>query len=139
MSSLHLPMGGEHDMITIILVEDDEVARLVGAETLHRCGIRVIGCSDSASLPQLVARERPDLVLLDLSLPGESGFDACRRLKSTPGLVDTRVVILSASRGFDDVRAALECGAERFLVKPLKAETVLHILKAAPQSAAKGA
>lgn len=119
-------------MPTIILVEDDDVTRMVSGEILRRQGHRVVPMRDAYQLSEVVAAERPDVVLLDLMLPGESGFEACRRLKSNRALAHTRVIILSCRHEFEDVRAALECGAERFLAKPLRLDVVRRILDDAP-------
>jgi excisionase family DNA binding protein len=70
---------------------------------------------------------RPDLLLLDLSLPGMDGFEVCRQIKRDPVIRDTKVVVMTA-RFLDAEPRAMEAGADGFLSKPFEAATVYELL-----------
>ena len=75
------------------------------------------------------AGSKPDIVLLDLNLPGLSGVEVLRRLKADPRLRSIPVVVLSASDREGDVANAYEAGANHYLVKPLKFESFAELIR----------
>jgi DNA-binding response OmpR family regulator len=99
----------------ILLVEDADAIRAAVESALGDAGFRVLGRADGEDLERDLARFRPDLVILDLMLPGRDGFallDVVRKL-STAG-----VIILTARDGVDDRLRGLGQGADDYLVKP---------------------
>ncbi len=102
---------GQH----VLVVDDDERARMVVAWQLEAEGFRVTQAADGASALVLIERERPDLVVLDLSLPGVGGLDVLRRVRTSG---DLPVVILSGRSGETDRIVGLDLGADDYLVKP---------------------
>jgi phosphoserine phosphatase RsbU/P len=109
-----------------ILVVDDEpttvavLVRMLGAE-----GYRTWSAGDGATGRALAAAHQPELVLLDVNMPGESGFETCRLLKSAALTADTPILFLSAD---DDVRSKVigfEAGAVDYVTKPFQREEVL--------------
>ena len=80
-------MTGTSDAL-IVLVEDDEDIRRLVRNLLAREGFAVEAAESAAALDQLLARKRPDLIILDLMLPNIGGFDVCRRLRGCGGSVD---------------------------------------------------
>ncbi len=104
---------------TVLVVDDlDAVVRLM-AEILAADGYRVVGARDGREALDLVASEQPDLVISDVRMPGQDGFDLCRTLKASP---DTRlipvVLMTGASEAHDRIHA-IEAGAQDFLRKPI--------------------
>ncbi len=100
---------------TILIVEDDAVIRRLVGEVLRNEGFGVEVAEDARGMDAVLARTRPDLVILDLMLPGEDGLSICRRL-----YVHERfpMLILSAKADEVDRVVGLETGADDYLVKP---------------------
>ena len=72
-----------------------------------------------------VAAQKPDLILLDLMMPGIDGFEVIRRLKENPETADIRIVILSALNSNEDVVRGFSLGADDFIMKPIIMEKLL--------------
>ena len=88
----------------------------------------VAGDADEAL--EVTERERPDVVLIDLDLPGGDGLDATRRIFSNPALEDVRVIVLSPSDEDDQLFGALRAGASAFLVKDTEPAELLEAVRA---------
>jgi DNA-binding response OmpR family regulator len=105
----------------VLVVEDEQPLRELVVVTLgdaYEC--EEVADGDTA-LERLHA-ETPDLVLLDAMIPGRSGLDVLREMREDPKLKKVPVVVLSAWQQPQDVDAALEAGADRFLGKPFRVE-----------------
>ncbi len=102
----------------VLVVEDEPAQREILGYNLEAEGFRVVMADSGDEALLLVAEERPDLVVLDWMLPGVSGIEICRRLKSRPETRGVPVIMLSArSEEVDRVRG-LETGADDYVVKP---------------------
>ncbi len=110
---------------TIVMVEDNPDNRTIYSLVLEHGGYEVVGAADAETGLDLVARRRPDLVLMDISLPRMDGFEATRRLKLDPRTADIPVVALTAHAFDEDRRRAQEVGFDGYLVKPLEPRRVL--------------
>ncbi|MFC7738538.1 response regulator [Roseomonas sp. GCM10028921] len=99
----------------VLVVEDDEELRKLLLSLLRRSGFRASGAREGAEMRRLLGSAQVDLVLLDVMLPGRSGFDLCRELRSE-GRVP--VIILTALGGSSERVVGLELGADDFVVKP---------------------
>jgi CheY-like chemotaxis protein len=82
---------------TILVVDDEPVLRTILREILHEEGYAVIEAADGRVMLEILARERPDLVLMDVMMPGVDGRDAYRQLRSRPENRDVPVVMMSAA------------------------------------------
>jgi len=100
----------------IAVVEDDPEIRSLIADLLGREGFEVAPCASGAELDRVMARQRVDLVVLDLMLPGEDGLSICRRLLS--GGLDIPVVMVTAKGDDIDRILGIELGADDYLPKP---------------------
>src|ERR1700710_777077 len=111
---------GSRAMTARILVVDDIEAnvRLLEAK-LSAEYYEVITASDGPTALALAAAEHPDIVLLDVMMPGMDGFEVCRRLKDDPATRHIPVVLITALDGRSDRIAGLEAGADEFLTKPI--------------------
>lgn len=117
----------------IAIVEDDAEIRAMTAAMLEEERFRVTPLADGQELDRLLARELPDLVLLDLMLPGEDGLSICRRLVAMGGI---RVLMVTA-RGSDiDRIIGLELGADDYLPKPFNPRELLARVRAVLRRAA---
>ena len=99
----------------IVVLDDDPQALRAARDTLVSGGYAPVVTGDPRELPRLVRKERPDLVLLDLVLPGTDGIELLQRL---PELADVPVIFISAYGRDETVAKALEAGAEDYIVKP---------------------
>jgi two-component system KDP operon response regulator KdpE len=112
-----------------ILVVDDEprVVRLV-SEVLKAVGYQVIAASNGKPAIEMVAFEQPDLVLLDIRLPGDlDGYEVCRRLRE---FCDVPVIMLTAKALESDIVRGFDVGADDYLTKPFSAKELVARVKA---------
>jgi chemotaxis signal transduction protein/CheY-like chemotaxis protein len=96
--------------------------------TTARPDLRLLLAQDGFRAGELVARERPETVLLDIYLPGVDGFEVCRRVKSSPETKDTLVIAMSANNTPDVRDTVLQAGAAAFLPKPVDFARLLALL-----------
>ena len=112
----------------IAIVEDDEeILRLVSG-LLSQEGYAVEGADSSAALDAVLSRTRPDLVVLDLMLPGEDGLSICRRLRANGGAIP--ILMLTAKGDPIDRVVGLELGADDYLTKPFNPRELLARVRA---------
>ncbi|MDK2887395.1 MAG: hypothetical protein PWP72_272 [Thermoanaerobacter sp.] len=102
-------------MTRILLVDDEISIKRVVEQTLEREGLVVDYAADGIMAEELFARRRPDLVILDIMLPGIDGFELCRRWREAS---DVPILILSAKGDIVDKSVGFNCGADDYLTKP---------------------
>jgi two-component system, cell cycle response regulator DivK len=102
----------------ILIVEDVEYNRDLLVQLLEE-EYEVVTAVDGATGIEAAARERPDLILMDLSLPGVDGWEATRRLKARPETEAIPVVALTAHAMQGDEERARACGCDDYLTKPI--------------------
>jgi len=105
-------------MKKILVVEDVEFNRDLVVQLLED-SYEVLTAADGAAGLQLAEQERPDLILMDLSLPVVDGWEATRRLKANAALQDIPIIALSAHAMLGDAEKALQSGCDDYLSKPL--------------------
>jgi len=118
---------GELYSMKILIIEDEANITQLIRLYLERAGYTVITASDGVAGLELHARERPDLVILDLMLPVMDGMEVCRRIRAW---ADTPILMLTARQGEEDRIAGLELGADDYLVKPFSPREVVSRVKA---------
>jgi CheY-like chemotaxis protein len=102
-----------------VLVADDEPAmRLLARVNLEVEGVEVIEAGDGLEALEVATRERPDLVLLDVMMPGLDGWEVARRLAAAPETRELPIVFMTALAGIDDRRRGFEAGGVGYIVKP---------------------
>ena len=106
-------------MARILLVEDNEMNRDMLSRRLTRRGFQVLLAADGEEAVALARGERPDLVLMDLSLPVLDGWEATRRLKAAPETGGIPVLALTAHAMSTDRDKALEAGCDDYDTKPI--------------------
>ena len=112
-------------MAKILLVEDNELNRDMLSRRLIRRGYEVVMAVDGEEALTGAAREQPDLILMDMSLPKIDGWEATRRLKADPSLCAIPVIALTAHAMAGDRERALEAGCDEFDTKPIEFERLL--------------
>lgn len=104
-------------MAKILVVEDDKFLREMITRKLDREGYEVIDAVDGEKGEQKIKEEKPDMVLLDLILPGIDGFEVLERVKSDPATSEIPIIILSNLGQKSEVERGLKLGAVDFLIK----------------------
>ncbi len=107
---------------TILIVDDDRDIRSLLAEYLENNGYRVFAAADGQAMWPLLEQKKPELLVLDLNLPGEDGLSLCRRLRSNSALP---VIMLTARSDPLDRILGLEMGADDYLPKPFEPRELL--------------
>jgi sigma-B regulation protein RsbU (phosphoserine phosphatase) len=110
---------------TILVVDDSATNLQVLVRTLYGSGHRILVAKDGATALEIARRASPDLVLLDVMMPGMDGFDVCRALKGQAETRNAAVIFMSARGEVADKVAGLELGAVDYITKPIQAEEVL--------------
>jgi DNA-binding response OmpR family regulator len=122
-----MPSPLESEPISIVYIEDDvRLASLTG-RYLESHGVRVTLASDAYDGIAKVLRERPDVILLDLMLPGTDGLNACRELRSR---LDTPIIMVTARGEEVDRVLGLEGGADDYIAKPFSSRELLARIRA---------
>ena len=104
----------------IMIVEDEEGTRETWQEFFQGSGYDVFGAGDGQQALDMIRMNRPDIVLLDLRLPGLDGYQVCQRLKSDPLTSEIPVIMITAFlTGASDTVRGLEYGADDYLNKPV--------------------
>ncbi len=110
-----------------ILIADDEPNILISLEFLmKREGYEVLLARDGQEAMDVIARERPALVLLDVMMPIKSGFDVCCELRASESLSDTLVLMLTAKGRDTDVAKGLALGANAYMTKPFSTKELVQ-------------
>ena len=124
-------------MPKILLVEDNELNRDMLSRRLMRKGYEVVLAGDGAEGVAAATAGRPDLVLMDMSLPVLDGWEATRRLKAAPETRPIPVIALTAHAMSSDREKALEAGCDDYDTKPIELprllEKIERLLRAAPR------
>ena len=107
------------DVKTVIVVEDEPDAAELFAEMMRVSGFRVLKTYSSTPAISLIAKERPNAVILDIMMPDISGLEVLRFMRRDPELKDTPVIVVSARSLPSDIREGLEAGATIYLTKPV--------------------
>ncbi|GFK95180.1 Transcriptional regulatory protein WalR [Fundidesulfovibrio magnetotacticus] len=123
----NLPQNPEHpaDAPLILVVDDEAVNRKVLTWALSEAGFRTLPASSGHEARELALAHRPDLVILDILMPGESGFDVCESLQGHPATRDIPVIFLSGLTDTLDKIKGLELGAVDYVTKPFSGAEVV--------------
>lgn len=113
----------------ILIVDDEpEIAALLKAR-LEKNGYSVITADNEESCLKKVGKEKPDLIILDVLLPGVGGYAICERLKKNPETKDIPVIMLTALIGESAKARGIESGAKYLISKPYDPEDLLWLIK----------
>jgi two-component system cell cycle response regulator DivK len=111
---------------TILLVEDHEDNRIVYRTMLEHFGYTVLLAGDGAEGVRLAREQRPDLILMDVSIPVIDGWEATRMLKADAGTAKIPIIALTAHALAADRQRAAEVGCDGYLAKPVEPRRVLE-------------
>lgn len=118
-------MGAQHPLATVLIVEDNEDNRIIYRTFLEHHGYKVLEALDGEAGVRCVRENRPDIVLMDISMPVLNGHEATKILKADPATARIPVVALTANAMAEDRRLAAEAGCDSYLAKPAEPRQVL--------------
>lgn len=110
-----------------ILVADDEPNIVISIEYLmKREGYAVLVARDGQEALDMIARDRPDLVLLDVMMPKKSGFEVCQAVRASEHLQATKILMLTAKGRDTDLAKGLALGADAYMTKPFSTRELVQ-------------
>jgi signal transduction histidine kinase len=110
---------GEYSKALILVVDDEATQRLLTRDTLEKEGFKVEEASNGEEGLNRIREIRPDLVLLDVMMPGLNGFEVCRHLRADPAISEIPVIIVTGREDTEDIKKGFDAGATDFLTKPV--------------------
>jgi DNA-binding response OmpR family regulator len=118
-------------MTARILIAEDEDSIVASLEFLmRRCGFETLVARDGESAIACLPEFRPNLVLLDIMLPGRSGFEVCGAIRADADLEGTRVLMLTARGGTGEEARGMAAGADDFMIKPFSTHELVARVRA---------
>lgn len=120
-------LPGDSETTSVVYIEDDQKLARLTAKYLESHGLRVAIAADAREGVAAVLRERPDVILLDLMLPGVDGFEVCKQLRAR---VDTPIIMVTARGEEADRVMGLEGGADDYIAKPFSSRELLARIRA---------
>ena len=106
-------------MVSVLVVEDNEMNRDMLSRRLERRGYEVHIAVDGYDALMTVAKVRPDIILMDMNLPGLDGWETTKRIKSDADFSDVKIIALTAHAMGEDRQKALDAGCDDFDIKPI--------------------
>ena len=115
-------------MSKVMVIDDEPFILMMIEDKLKKSGLEVITSRQSQGALDFIRRESPDLIILDWMMPGLSGIDICRQLKSDPDLSGIPIFMLTAKGQEDDEKTGLMCGVDRYITKPFSPKMLLEMV-----------
>ena len=115
----------DYSQFEVLAVDDIPLNLLLVQKMLSRFNFKLRTAANGQPALDAVAAKKPDLILLDLMMPGIDGFEVIRRLRADPATADIQIVILSALNSNEDVVKGFNAGANDFIMKPIIMEKLL--------------
>jgi two-component system phosphate regulon response regulator PhoB len=116
---------------TVLVADDERSLRLLVNATIASDQYAVIEAADGDEAWRLLLEYRPAVALLDVQMPGRTGLDITRAIRSQPQLSGTHIVLLTSKAQDADVKAGLAAGADRYLTKPFSPLELLTVVEEA--------
>lgn len=115
---------------TILVVDDDRNLRTIIRTNLEIAGYSVVTANDASAALAFLAHDIPDLIVLDVVLPGMDGFELCRRIRRHPTCAHVPIMMLTARGETEDAVAGFEAGADDYVAKPFSPQEMLARVRA---------
>jgi len=116
---------------TAFVVDDEENIREIIRCSVESCGLSVCGFEDALQMLNELSRRTPEIIILDIMLPGIDGLEALRRIKSNPATASIPVIMLTAKSSETDKVAGLDLGADDYITKPFGVLELMARIRAA--------
>lgn len=111
---------------SVLVVDDEEMTRDLLRLMLKGTGFKIDEAEDGYSALEKIAAQKPDIVILDVMMPGMDGLTVCRTLRSQPQTIDLPVIMLSAKTTPTAIQDGLDAGANKYLTKPVGFKELLN-------------
>lgn len=115
---------------TVLIVDDTPANLAVLSDMLSESGFRVLVATDGISALEQIQYLKPDIILLDVMMPGIDGFETCQRLKDNPNTASVPIIFMTGLSELDDLLKGFEQGAVDYIVKPIRPPEVLARVEA---------
>ncbi len=115
--------------LTILIVDDNQVNLMLLKVALEKAGYHILMANNGSKARAMAEKSRPDLILLDIMMPGEDGFEVMRRLKANPATVSIPIILFSALEDLESKMRGFICGAVDYITKPFQIPEVLARVK----------
>jgi len=102
----------------LMIVDDDQDLNFIIRTILEQAGFNISSYFDAESALKNIKQEKPDIIMMDVMMPGMNGFDACKKIKGDPDICDTTVFMLTARGMGEDIDMAQQNKADFFISKP---------------------
>jgi CheY-like chemotaxis protein len=112
----------------VLVIDDEETIRMLCRVNLAVSGIEVLEAADGETGLEMASSERPDLILLDVMMPGLDGWEVARRLAADPATREIPVVFLTARAGYEDRLQGEQVGAVGYVVKPFDPVSIATVV-----------
>jgi DNA-binding response OmpR family regulator len=112
----------------VLIADDEHNIRNILDFSLHAEGFLVISALDGEQAFKLAVESKPDLIILDVMMPGLGGVETCRILKGDLRTAEIPVILLTALAGRDDRRLGSEAGADAYIIKPFSPQRVIEVV-----------
>lgn len=113
----------------ILIVEDEESLLKLESILLTSKGYKVTAVTEGHAALREFASERPDLVILDVMLPGIDGYEVCRKIKEDPANSSIPIIMLTARKNTKDLERGLQAGADAYITKPFKSANLVGTIE----------
>ena len=128
--------GGPKGAAAVLVVDDDAISNNLAVSALRHVGLRATSFEQPAAALEHLKQRRYDLLLLDIQMPGMTGFDFCRSLRTIAGYERTPVIYVTGHTDFNHLARSLDAGAEDLIAKPvlpmeLAVKVMIHLLRRA--------
>jgi diguanylate cyclase (GGDEF)-like protein len=115
--------------VSVLIADDDATARMLVRAALEQSGFQVVEAADGAEALECYRQHQPQLVLLDVVMPGLDGFSACAAIRAAPGGGTVPILMLTGLDDLESINRAYECGATDFATKPINWPLLGHRAK----------
>jgi len=112
----------------VLIVDDEDFLRSFYSHYFVRKGFTVLEADNGLDGVSIAEAEKPELILLDLIMPGMHGFAVCKQLRENPAFDKTTIIITSAKSYKPDIDKALELGADAYVIKPVEFDDLYQIV-----------
>jgi len=116
-------------MAKILVVEDEPEIRILVKTILEKAGYSVVEAEDGEAALRLVNEEEPDLVLLDVMIPGIEGWEVCRRIRENEATRRLPIIMVTVRTTDEAIQRSVECGANAHINKPFDQRELLDTIK----------
>ena len=126
MAQIYVKLIGDGLTQSVLIVDDEPMARTLLRLMLVRAGFNVSEAEDGFDALEKVQVSLPDIILLDVMMPGMDGFSVCEELRQRKETSTLPIIMLSAKTDLDSINKGLRVGATKYLTKPISPEDLTH-------------